>query len=239
MRWSGERSSDERDSGRVRSVYLAERSDPAQHHWMHAYRVTISNEGDAPARLVARHWIITNAHGVQDHVQGPGVVGGDAEPQSGRDLRIYLRLPARYGDGHDARQLSDGLPRWGFLRCGRRSVHSRRAVRSELIARRSMRKGTMKIAEKSARIHAQLEALYPTTPVPLDHTDPFTLLVAVMLSAQTTDKKVNEVTPALFAAASDPACDGRTGSRADSPLHPSHRACAHQGQNRGACRSSA
>lgn len=63
----------------------------------------------------------------------------------------------------------------------------------------------MKIAEKSARIHAQLEALYPTTPVPLDHTDPFTLLVAVMLSAQTTDKKVNEVTPALFAAAPDPA----------------------------------
>ena len=63
----------------------------------------------------------------------------------------------------------------------------------------------MKIAEKSARIHAQLEALYPTTPVPLDHTDPFTLLVAVMLSAQTTDKKVNEVTPALFAAAPNPA----------------------------------
>ena len=60
---------------KVRSVYLAERSDPAHHHWMHAYRVTISNEGDAPARLVARHWIITNAHGVQDHVQGPGVVG--------------------------------------------------------------------------------------------------------------------------------------------------------------------
>jgi endonuclease-3 len=62
----------------------------------------------------------------------------------------------------------------------------------------------MKIAEKSARIHAQLEALYPHTPVPLDHTDAFTLLVAVMLSAQTTDKKVNEVTPALFAVAPGP-----------------------------------
>ncbi len=62
----------------------------------------------------------------------------------------------------------------------------------------------MKIAEKASRIHAQLEALYPTTPIPLDHTDPFTLLVAVMLSAQTTDKKVNEVTPALFAVAPDP-----------------------------------
>ncbi len=48
-----------------------------------------------------------------------------------------------------------------------------------------------------------LEELYPETPVPLDHSDPFTLLVAVMLSAQTTDKKVNEVTPGLFALAPD------------------------------------
>lgn len=63
----------------------------------------------------------------------------------------------------------------------------------------------MRKAEKVARIHQQLEALYPTTPVPLDHSDPYTLLVAVMLSAQTTDKKVNEVTPGLFALADNPA----------------------------------
>ena len=61
------------------------------------------------------------------------------------------------------------------------------------------------LAEKSARIVTILEALYPETPVPLDHTDAFTLLVSVVLSAQTTDKKVNEITPALFAAAGDPA----------------------------------
>ena len=59
--------------------------------------------------------------------------------------------------------------------------------------------------EKARRIHAILEDLYPTTPIPLDHTDPYTLLVAVMLSAQTTDKKVNEVTPGLFELASTPA----------------------------------
>lgn len=59
-------------------------------------------------------------------------------------------------------------------------------------------------AEKASRIVAILEALYPETPIPLDHRDPFTLLVAVMLSAQTTDKKVNEVTPALFARAATP-----------------------------------
>lgn len=49
----------------------------------------------------------------------------------------------------------------------------------------------------------ELEKLYPKPGIPLDHTDPYTLLVAVMLSAQTTDKKVNEVTPELFARANN------------------------------------
>lgn len=62
----------------------------------------------------------------------------------------------------------------------------------------------MKMAEKAARIQQILDQQHPETPVPLDHADPFTLLVAVLLSAQTTDKKVNEVTPALFAAAPGP-----------------------------------
>lgn len=62
----------------------------------------------------------------------------------------------------------------------------------------------MKRQDKAVRIYEQLESLYPEVPVPLDHTDAFTLLVAVMLSAQTTDKKVNEVTPALFDVAGDP-----------------------------------
>jgi len=62
----------------------------------------------------------------------------------------------------------------------------------------------MKRADKADKIGVQLDELYPETPIPLDHTDPYTLLVAVMLSAQTTDKKVNEVTPALFARADSP-----------------------------------
>ena len=62
----------------------------------------------------------------------------------------------------------------------------------------------MKRADKADKIGAQLDELYPETPIPLDHTDPYTMLVAVMLSAQTTDKKVNEVTPALFARADNP-----------------------------------
>ena len=57
----------------------------------------------------------------------------------------------------------------------------------------------MKRSEKAERIAVMLEEYYPETPVPLDHENPFQLLVAVLMSAQTTDLKVNEVTPALFA----------------------------------------
>ena len=59
----------------------------------------------------------------------------------------------------------------------------------------------MKRSEKAERIAIMLEEFYPETPVPLDHENPFQLLVAVLMSAQTTDLKVNEVTPALFAKA--------------------------------------
>jgi endonuclease-3 len=62
----------------------------------------------------------------------------------------------------------------------------------------------MRRAEKAERIHALLDELYPETPVPLDHTDAYTLLVAVLLSAQCTDAKVNQVTPELFRRAPDP-----------------------------------
>jgi endonuclease-3 len=60
-------------------------------------------------------------------------------------------------------------------------------------------------SEKALRILATLDELYPTVEIPLDHADPFTLLVAVVLSAQTTDKLVNQETPALFSRASTPA----------------------------------
>ena len=52
--------------------------------------------------------------------------------------------------------------------------------------------------EKAAYVVEQLEKLYPTTPIPLDHNDAFTLLIAVLLSAQCTDERVNKVTPHLF-----------------------------------------
>lgn len=58
--------------------------------------------------------------------------------------------------------------------------------------------------QRAEIVMTELEKLYPTVPIPLDHKDPFTLLVAVALSAQTTDKKVNQITPKLFEVAGDP-----------------------------------
>jgi endonuclease-3 len=59
--------------------------------------------------------------------------------------------------------------------------------------------------EKALYITEELERLYPETPVPLDHNDAYTLLIAVLLSAQCTDERVNKITPALFARANNPA----------------------------------
>ncbi|RMF01224.1 MAG: endonuclease III, partial [Bacteroidetes bacterium] len=58
--------------------------------------------------------------------------------------------------------------------------------------------------EKALIIADMLEELYPQTPIPLDHKDPYTLLIAVLLSAQCTDERVNQVTPDLFALADNP-----------------------------------
>ncbi|MGZ5262815.1 MAG: endonuclease III domain-containing protein, partial [Kaistella sp.] len=58
--------------------------------------------------------------------------------------------------------------------------------------------------QRAQLVLTELEKLYPEVPIPLDHSDPYTLLVAVALSAQTTDKKVNQITPKLFEVAGDP-----------------------------------
>lgn len=62
----------------------------------------------------------------------------------------------------------------------------------------------MRRAERAKKIGEILDQLYPAPPIPLEHEDPFTLLVAVLLSAQTTDVQVNRVTPTLFKRASTP-----------------------------------
>tara|TARA_Y100000766_G_C18883421_1_gene594605 strand:+ start:1152 stop:1817 length:666 start_codon:yes stop_codon:yes gene_type:complete len=67
-----------------------------------------------------------------------------------------------------------------------------------------IRGNEMRRIEKAEKIGKLLDNLYPEQPIPLDHKDEYTLLVAVMLSAQTTDKKVNQVTPKLFQIADNP-----------------------------------
>lgn len=64
-------------------------------------------------------------------------------------------------------------------------------------------------AERAQYILQRLQQLYPEPPIPLHHRDPYTLLVAVLLSAQCTDERVNKVTPALFALADAPAAMAR------------------------------
>lgn len=59
-------------------------------------------------------------------------------------------------------------------------------------------------SEKAAFVIQTLDEIYPTIPIPLDHKDPYTLLIAVLLSAQSTDVKVNQVTPLLFEKADNP-----------------------------------
>jgi len=59
-------------------------------------------------------------------------------------------------------------------------------------------------AQRAAHVSQRLNELYPETPIPLDHKDAYTLLVAVLLSAQCTDVRVNQITPALFALADNP-----------------------------------
>jgi len=62
----------------------------------------------------------------------------------------------------------------------------------------------MRKQQRADHLLRRLEELYPETPIPLDHKDSYTLLVAVLLSAQCTDVRVNQVTPALFALANNP-----------------------------------
>jgi len=55
--------------------WLESESDPERRHWLYAYRIVLSNEGERRARLVARHWIIVDSEGKRNDVRGPGVVG--------------------------------------------------------------------------------------------------------------------------------------------------------------------
>ena len=68
----------------VRPEYLPEQSDPGAYAYSFAYTIQIANHGDAPVQLIARHWIITDAHGHVEEVKGLGVVGNQPLLQPGQ-----------------------------------------------------------------------------------------------------------------------------------------------------------
>ena len=79
--------------------YVPERSDPAGGRWFFAYHITVTNEGAATVQLVSRHWIITDANGQEEVVQGPGVVGAQPvlEPEQSFEYTSFCPLPTSFG----------------------------------------------------------------------------------------------------------------------------------------------
>lgn len=79
----------------ARSYYIAERSEPAKGQFFFAYKINISNEGEAPAQLISRHWIITSGNGQIEHVEGPGVVGQQPRLEPGQTFEYVSACPLR------------------------------------------------------------------------------------------------------------------------------------------------
>lgn len=71
----------------VESRYIVEQSAPDSDRYVFSYTVTISNEGDAPAQLLSRHWVITDANNKVQEVKGEGVVGEQPELKPGEQYR--------------------------------------------------------------------------------------------------------------------------------------------------------
>jgi len=71
----------------VQTQYIPEQSDPEQHRYVFSYTITIRNEGTVPAKLLTRHWIITNADGKTQEVRGEGVVGEQPHLKPGDGFR--------------------------------------------------------------------------------------------------------------------------------------------------------
>jgi len=91
----------------VRSAYVPERSDPRQRHYFFAYLVRISNVGPETVQLVSREWVITDADGQVERVQGPGVVGEQPilEPGESFEYSSFCPLPTPIGSMHGTYQM--------------------------------------------------------------------------------------------------------------------------------------
>jgi len=83
----------------VTSAYRPERSEPQRGRWLFSYTVTIANQGEAPAQLLTRHWIIVDGNGRREDVRGDGVVGHQPrlEPGQSFEYTSYCVLQTAHG----------------------------------------------------------------------------------------------------------------------------------------------
>lgn len=81
------------------TVYVVSESDPDQHRYFFAYKVTIKNIGSTSAQLMNRHWIITDALGHSEEVRGPGVVGLQPKITAGQSFEYDSACPLRTSSG--------------------------------------------------------------------------------------------------------------------------------------------
>ena len=92
----------------VQPAYIAEQSDPNSNHYVFSYTVTIKNNGNIPAKLLTRHWIITDGDGEIQEVKGEGVVGETPHLKPGEDFRYtsgtMMRTPI--GTMHGSYQMT-------------------------------------------------------------------------------------------------------------------------------------
>jgi len=91
----------------VNPLYLAEQSDPKNNHYVFSYTVTIKNNGTSPAKLLTRHWIITDGDGKTQEVKGDGVIGEQPHLKPGEGFQYtsgtFMSTP--YGTMHGSYQM--------------------------------------------------------------------------------------------------------------------------------------
>lgn len=95
----------------ARPMFLAQQSRPELSQFVWSYRITITNEGDAPVKLLSRHWLIIDADGTKKVVEGEGVVGQQPEldPQETYEYTSHVPLETSWGTMEGAYTFVDGL----------------------------------------------------------------------------------------------------------------------------------
>ena len=98
---------------RIATQYVDDQSEPAVNRYVFAYTITIENLSDVPARLLSRHWIITDANGKVEEVTGDGVVGEQPHLQPGESYQYssgaILETPVGAMQGSYRMQADDGI----------------------------------------------------------------------------------------------------------------------------------